>query len=343
MSVDIQLYSKDSERWDAYLAQHEKASFFHLWAYQRVISKTFKHRPYYLVALQGEVIQGLLPLFALKSWLFGRFFVSLPFVDYGGICANDEATTYSLVQAAIRMARQQNIHSIELRHQHPNVLRLQSILNKINLVKPLHFDPEKVWKALNAKVRNQVRKAVNSGLTFESGGPDKLGDFYDVWSRNMRDLGTPAYPISFFQNFLNAFPGRTEVLLVRHGKKPVGAGIAVYFKNIMEIPWASSLREYFSKCPNNLLYWEAMKRACERGCWEFHFGRSSKNSGTYRFKKQWGAQDRQLYYQCWLSEGAKIPDINPQSRRYRFLAALWRRLPIAITNVLGPMIVRGIP
>jgi len=344
MLKEIGLLEKEDEGLlDSCVHRHPQSTFCHQWAYRQVVSHTFGHRSHYLAAWQDGEIRGILPLFAVKSWLFGRFLVSLPFVDYGGICADDEETERALWQEAVRLARQESVQSIELRQRYPRSLSLPVQTHKVNLVLPLSANAEMVWQGLKGKVCNQVRKAKKSGLTFEAGGPEMLADFYRVWSHNMRDLGTPAYPRAFFENFLHAFPDSSEVLLVRHGQKPVGTGIAVYFKVTMEVPWASSLREYFPKCPNNLLYWGAIRRACEQGCQEFHFGRSTMGSGNYRFKKQWGAQDQRLYYQYWLAEGTEMPDLNPHSPRYRLAVALWRRLPIAVANALGPWIVRGIP
>lgn len=342
--MNIRLHiNDDNRRWDGYVTRDKRCSFFHQWAYCQVVARTFGHRPYYLSAWKEDEIHGILPLFSIKSRLFGQFIVSLPFVDYGGICADSEEAEQALLKEAVQIAKQQRIQTIELRHQYHNTLDLLTQLNKVNMALTLDSGAEIMWKRLHAKVRNQVRKARKSGLTFDVGGLEKLEDFYCVWSRNMRDLGTPSYPRVFFKNFLKAFPDSCEILLVKHDKKPVGTGIAVYFKNTMEVPWASSLRKYFSYCPNNLLYWGAIQRACERGCQEFHFGRSTKNSGNYRFKKQWGAKDKLLYYQYWLAEGNQIPDLSPLSLRYKLAVALWRRLPVAVANMLGPSIVRGIP
>lgn len=343
MSVEVRLCETDNGAWDDYVDQVKRASFFHQWAYRQVVAQTFGHWPCYLAAFQGEEIRGLLPLFAVQSWLFSSSLVSLPFVDYGGICAEEAETEQALLQEAVRIARREQIQTIELRHQHPNALALPTKLDKVNLVLPLDPDSESMWKGLDAKVRNQVRKAMKSGLEFEVGGLEKLPSFYQVWSSNMRDLGTPAYPLAFFRHFLEAFSAESEVLLVAHRGQPVGGGIAVYFKDTMEVPWASSLRAYFPYCPNNLLYWEAIKRGCERGCREFHFGRSTKGSGNYRFKKQWGAEDQQLYYQCYSLDGGDMPDLDPRNPKYRLAVALWKRLPVAVANLLGPHIIRGIP
>jgi len=343
MSLEVRLCEVEKREWDDYVSQDNKTCFFHQWAYQDVVARTFRHKAYYLTAWEDGKIRGILPLFAIKSLFFGHFLVSLPFVDYGGICADGEQAEQMLCQEAIRIANQEGVQSIELRHRYPQSLGLAVRRHKVNLILRLTANATTIWQGLKDKVRNQVRKAEKSGLTFETGGLEKLPEFYQVWSKNMRDLGTPAYPQAFFRNFLNTFRDSCEILLVRYGERPVGTGLAVYFKGTMEIPWASSLREYFSKCPNNLLYWEAIKRACEQGCREFHFGRSTKGSGNYKFKEQWGAEDQQLYYQFYLAEGTEIPVLSPHNPKYSLVVALWQRLPLRVANILGPHIIKYIP
>jgi len=44
---------------------------------------------------------------------------------------------------------------------------------------------------LPAKARNQVRKGQKQPFTVHWGGEPLLADFYEVFSRNMRDPGTP--------------------------------------------------------------------------------------------------------------------------------------------------------
>lgn len=342
--MDVRLLeARDSRAWDAFVEQHPQSTFCHKWAYRQVVTRTFGHQPHYLTALHNGQISGILPLFAIRSRLFGRMLVSLPFVDYGGICADGEPAEHELWDHAVGLARREGLDSIELRHSYSGGPGLSVGTHKVSLVLPLPVRADSVWTGLKGKVRNQIRKAIRSGLVAEVGGRELLTDFYSVFSQNMRDLGTPVYPRAFFENFLPSFRDGSEVIVVRLGRRPVGACIAVYFKNTIEVPWASSLREFCFLCPNNLLYWEAIRRGCERGCEEFHFGRSSRGSGSYRFKKQWGAGERNLYYSIWSADGSKLPDLDPKSLRYRPAIALWQRLPLSVANAVGPRIVRGIP
>ena len=138
-------------------------------------------------------------------------------------------------------------------------------------------------------MRNQVRKGEKSGLTVARGGEELLPDFYSVFSRNMRDLGTPVYGAGLFAAALRQFPSDAELFVVRAERTPVAAALLLHGPGVTEVPSASSLRQYNHTCANMLLYWNLLERAVERGQAVFDFGRSTIDGPTYRFKKQWGA------------------------------------------------------
>jgi serine/alanine adding enzyme len=204
-------------------------------------------------------------------------------------------------------------------------------------------DIESQWRAFNAKLRNQIRKAEKSGLQSVLGDLELLDDFYAVFARNMRDLGTPVYPRRFFRNILEAFPETTKIFGVYHERKMIAAGIASWFGDTLEMPWASSISDYKALCPNNMLYWQAIKFAIEKGFRKFDFGRSTPHEGTYNFKKQWGARLVELYWQYLLDGQKEIPDLSPSNPKYQSAIRVRQRLPVSVTKVLGPMIGRNIP
>jgi FemAB-related protein (PEP-CTERM system-associated) len=232
---------------------------------------------------------------------------------------------------------------VELRHTARQLPELSAREHKVSMLLPLQADTTAQWGALDRKVRNQVRKAEGSGLTARLGGADLLPAFYDVFTRNMRDLGTPVYSIAFFREVLNAFPEQARVCVVEAGPVTVAAAITLTHRATLEVPWASSLREYLAQCPNNLLYWQIMQHAIRTGSQTLDFGRSTPNEGTYRFKQQWGAQPHPLYWEYALVGRAAPPDLSPKNPRFESAIAVWKRLPIAVTNRIGPHIVRSIP
>jgi FemAB-related protein (PEP-CTERM system-associated) len=208
---------------------------------------------------------------------------------------------------------------------------------------PLPESVDDLWKSLDRKVRNQVRKAQKEGLVTESGGAGLVKDFYRVFARNMRDLGTPVYSTRLFFETLRAFPDAARVHVVRHQGVPIAGAVSVHFRDTILVPWASALREYRHLCPNMLLYWHMLEGAIEAGARTFDFGRSSVGGGTHQFKQQWGARESILHWEYALLRNGEIPDHGPQSRKFGAAVETWKRLPLWLANRVGPAIVRHIP
>ena len=200
-----------------------------------------------------------------------------------------------------------------------------------------------LFKSFDAKLRSQIRRPTKEGMIARVGGVEELDAFYEVFSTNMRDLGTPVYSKVFFKNILAGFAGMSWVCTVYQGPTAVASGLLLGFKDMLEIPWASSLSAYNRFSPNMLLYWTVLQFACERGFKIFDFGRSTSGEGTYRFKEQWGARPVPLYWYYWLREGGPLPELNPKNQKFRAAIAAWKQLPVAVTRWIGPSIVRNLP
>jgi FemAB-related protein (PEP-CTERM system-associated) len=344
MEIKVQLSNDDSSDWDAYVASHPDSSNYHLHGWRYVIERSFGHKTYYLVARKGDgSICGVLPLAFMKSAIFGKFLVSLPFFNYGGVLADSADVEQMLIEGAGRLMAQLCAAHVELRHRETSIASLPAKQHKVTMILSLESSAEAQWKGFNAKLRNQIRKAEKSGLEAQFGGIELLDGFYEVFTRNMRDLGTPVYAKEFFRNVLNELPEATRIVAVVYEGKTIAAGIATWFRDTIEIPWASSISDYKSMCPNNMLYWEAIKLAIEKGISWFDFGRSTPDEGTFNFKKQWGAKPVQLYWQYLLRDGGRLPELNTKNPKFELAIKVWQRLPLMLTNILGPRIVKNIP
>jgi FemAB-related protein (PEP-CTERM system-associated) len=308
-----------------------------------VIRQAYGHKPLYLQAEDTTGVNGILPAFLIQSWVFGTVVTSMPFLDVGGPCTSSAMHLDALVSHLLQEAASHGAGLVELRCARPLDLPFQASNDKVNLILPLPKDSDRLWSQLDTKVRNQIRKAERSGLSIEYGGNEKLAEFYSIFAQNMRDLGSPVHAIGFFQAILNTFGENASVVLVRNDTQAIGGLIALSYKDVLFVPWASSLRQYFSLCPNMLLYWESLRKACLDRFRLFDFGRSSRHAGTYRFKRQWGAIEQPLF---WYS----IP-IRTHPRKHlsqtdgpgAILAQLWRSLPLRMTKWLGPMIRKSLP
>lgn len=303
-----------------------------------------RHEPYLLVAKTEDRPAGVLPLALVKSWLFGRFLVSLPYVNSAGVVARDEQAAGALIDRAVALADQLDVRYLELRHEHPieHPALGARVATKVHMRLRLPGSTEDLWKSFKPKVRNQIRKGENSRLSVHWGGHEILGDFYSVFARNMRDLGTPVFSRAVFRNILSEFPREAELCLLKADRRPVAAALLVHGDGCTQVPSASSLRRYNPTNANMLMYWHLLCRAIERGQDVFDFGRSSRDSGTFRFKKQWGASPEPAVWQYYVRKG-HVADMRPEGGKYDRMIRLWRRLPVWLTRFLGPPIVRGIP
>lgn len=309
-----------------------------------VLEQGLRQTPYLLEVRHGERTTGWLPLAYVHSLLFGRYLVSLPYLNSNGVLAEDEASRRLLIDRAVQLADELRVRHLELRHEqaieHPALTG--QLTSKVHMRLPLPDFPGPLWESFPAKVRNQVRKGEKSGLAVAWGGVELLPEFYAVFSRNMRDLGTPVYGQRLFAAILRHFPNEAELCVVRAGQEPAAAALLLHGKGVTEVPSASALREYNSICANMLMYWNLLDRAIQRGQGVFDFGRSTVDCGTHKFKKQWGAVAEPAVWQYYVRQGS-AGDLRPDNPRYQRLIRIWQRLPVRLTRWIGPTIVRGIP
>jgi serine/alanine adding enzyme len=334
---------EDAPTWDDFVLNHPQASVYHLSGWRAVCADAFGHECPYLVACEGQQITGVLPLVTLKSRLFGHFMVSLPYFNYGGVLARDDPTRQALLAAASQRAAQAGCSHIELRDTQAMpgwpVRR-----DKVSMWLELPASTDELWQRLGSKLRAQVKKAQSAGPTFSIGGIEMLDAFYRVFATHMRDLGTPVYGKNFFRTVLEQAPGHPEIVIGKTADgETVSAALLLRFNHRMEVPWAATLRKAHATNINMALYWHMLQHACEQRCGVFDFGRSTRDAPTYRFKKQWGAQPKELHWHYWLPDNTPLPGLNPQNPKYQLAIGVWKRLPVWLTKVIGPFIVKNLP
>ncbi|MFH1891808.1 MAG: FemAB family XrtA/PEP-CTERM system-associated protein [Candidatus Zixiibacteriota bacterium] len=342
--VRVVAYAHELENsWAEYVQNTESSNIAHRLEWRYVISESLGHRPRYLVALDDSKVVGILPLFVVTTWWRAKYIVSVPWLDYGGIVADSDDVEILLLDEARRITEEEGAKFLELRSVSAGSVKMEERLDKASFILKLTDNSEDLWKSFNAKLRNQIRKAQKSQLYTEIGGVELLDSFYDVFSRNMRDLGTPVWGKDLFRRILSAFPQSAEIIQVKKDEDVVAGGLILSFKKSQYVPSASSLRSFINLCPNHALYWSVIARACESRFDYFDFGRSSWDSGTFNFKKQWGAEPTQLVWQYHLNKATEVPRISPDNRKYRTVIGLWKKLPLGLANYLGPKLIRNFP
>ena len=343
VGAPIQLGSEfDDAEWTEFVESASGATPAHLIAWRDLIRDVFGYEPVYRIARRDGRICGALPAFVVRSALLGRHIISVPFLNSGGICATDEECRAALVGESWQMLDTRRARHVELRCAYPPPDGMPARQHKVRIVLDLPNTVDELWASLRSEIRNRVRRAEKEGLTVEFGSSDVEG-FYRVFAENMRELGVPAHPRRFFEEVLRRF-GASELVVVKDGPQTIGGAILLSFRDTVEAPWISCSRSHFEKCPNNLLYWEIMRRACEEGFRLFDFGRSSPNTGPAVFKMRWGARAEQLYWHYVLPKGANLPgETGSANPKFRLASALWKRAPRALTDFMGPRLIAHLP
>ena len=334
--------TSDQLRWRAFVERHPDATAYHAWGWKTVFEKTFGWDSYYLVAEKEGEISGVLPLIWQRNWPGTSVLSSMPHLKGGGILADTTEAAECLLAEAKQLALRLNANCLELRHASllEPCMVWPARTDKVTFVLGLEQDEEKMLKALDKKTRNMVRKSMSHGMTAEFDTERSLDEFYRIFCRNMRELGSPAYSKQLFTEIRNAMPKNTHICLVRHQGQVIAGALLFGFRRTIEAIWASSLYKYLDLKPNMFMYWQMFRFASEHGYDSFDFGRCSVDSGTFRFKKQWGAQEMPLYWHQWRPDGAAISQPKAASSAYRLASWIWQRTPLWVTNSLGPHLIK---
>ena len=337
----VEAFTGFSDEWDAFVRCHSGSTHCHLFGWKSVIEETFGHECLFLAGRNTDGhLDGVLPLVRVRSRVFGHYLVSMPFLNYGGPLGSEDAVA-QLTTMASEIARQGSVTVLELRSQQPLNIKLQVSHRKITVLLDLPGDAQQLWDGFKAKLRSQVRRPQKEGVEVRF-GTNQLDGFYRVFSRRMRDLGTPTLPKRFFEVIAHVFPEDVWFGCAYLGDVPVAAGCGFQWADEFEITWAGSVGRYDRIAPNMLLYWSFMERAIRGGLKRFNFGRCTPNGGTHRFKQQWGSRDLQLYwYQQVTRKNVSMP--SPTDARYAWGPKVWSKLPVPIANLLGPRVVRFLP
>ena len=328
-------------RWDAFVLGCPDGTFFHRAGWQRIIRGVLKHQAYFLYAERGGRIEGVLPLAHVKSVIFGNALVSLPFAVYGGVAAESIDAASALEAEAQALGRELSVDYLELRHIQPRHADWPRQDLYVTFRKEIARDVETNMLAIPRKQRAMVRKGIKNGL--QTCIDDNVERFFTLFADNVHRHGTPALSKRYFEALRREFGSDCEVLtVVDANRRPVSSVLSFYFRDEVLPYYAGDDESARELAANDFKYWDLMRRACERGCKVFDYGRSKQGTGSFSFKKNWGFEPTPLHYEYRLYRGDTIPQNNPANPKYRAFIALWRRLPMPLANRLGPFIVRNL-
>lgn len=339
---------EDKSAWDAYVDSSEAAPYCRF-AWKEAVEQAYGHESYYLLAEEGTNIIGILPFFSFRVPFCSKSLISLPYCDVSSVHADNREIRTRLIQESFILAKKLDIKRLEIRSSQANLLgdaifdwHVSVQTEKVRMLLNLPNSSEELWQSFKSKLRSQINKAEKNGLTFSWGNREMLDEFYQVFSRNMHDLGSPVHSKKWIEKIVDCFGENAKMGLVFHNDQPVGCGIILHTKGTVSLPWASTLRKYNHMAPNMLLYWNLLRFAADNNFKTFDFGRSTLNEGTYQFKKQWGATPEPLFwYQASTILNSREAD-DKKSVKREILADLWTKIPFRMANSLGPKVRRYI-
>jgi len=338
------IQSEDFTAWDEYVKKHVSGSAYHRIAWMKAVSNGYKHKCFYWIAKQADgTVVGVLPSALIAPPLSKSSLCALPFCDVGGVLADNDDVYASLLEQALQFCKTQGIPVFDNRSS----IKSETLLDaenlsatKVRMLMPLPENSNELFSGFKSKLRSQIRKAEKNGLTAKTGRSlGYVNEFYQVFTRNMRDLGSPVHSKKWFEQVISYYGEDAIIATIYSGDLVVGAGIVLFNGNSACIPWASTNSDFNRLAPNMLLYWTLLKYVNDRGCNEFDFGRSTIGEGTFKFKRQWGARPEMLNWQKYNNSGQVIEENTVEVSSLRSLVEkTWRKLPVNISEYIGPKI-----
>jgi serine/alanine adding enzyme len=342
----VNVLEAPSSDWDPFVVGFSDSSIYHLSGWTELAREVFGHRPLFVESRDSSgSLMGVLPVIRQRSCLLGNFATSLAFFNYGGVLAADPLVAQQMMIRASEAAEALGCRYLEFRDVQPRPGDWTRRTDKVTLRLELPDTVEALSRRLGSKLRSQVKRAEREGVQCRAGAAALLDDFYAVFAENMRDLGTPVYPKRFFAAILKRFEQYCHLVVIESHGEPWAAAFLVLWRGCAEVPWASCRAKVKPLGANMKLYWELLSQAIGRGCTSFDFGRSTVDSGTYRFKQQWGAQPVPLYWYRWErhTAGHQTSSGKERGNVIQLATAIWQRLPVPIANTLGPLISGALP
>ena len=330
----------EAARIEGFVAE-QGGGVFHRPAWLLAVERGTDQRARGLVAERRGRLTGFLPLTEVHSPIFGRLLASSGFAVEGGALAETEGTALALCRAAEEYALRLSCQAVELRGGAAPAEWDSRADSHCGFVAPLAADDEAQLLAVPRKQRAEVRKGLAAELEITTGSDEgERAAHYAVYAESVRNLGTPVFPRALFDAVLDGLDA--DILTVRHRGVPVASVLSLYHAGAVLPYWGGGTHGARALRANDRMYYELMRHARARGCDSFDFGRSKTGGGAWHFKKNWGFAPQPLRYASWTAPGAAARDADPTSPRHAARIALWKKLPLALANRIGPAIARGL-
>jgi FemAB-related protein (PEP-CTERM system-associated) len=330
----------ESAQLDALVAGHARGTLFHGCGWTRAVQKAFGHAPRTLVAVRDGELVGVLPLMRCRGLLGGVHHVSTPYGVYGGPLGSDEEVEAALVEGALEAARRERVGRLELRSR--EVLAGPGLTPSdlyVTFHKDLPAEPDEVLSTMKKDERRLVRRAGDTHGLQLAEGDWFLPDLARLFLESKQRLGSPGLPVEWFEALRSELPGRVVTHAVRRGSELLAASMCFVDGPDLRMYYigttAEANREYAA---TSFMIAELQRWAIEHGLTGFDLGRSRKDAGAVKFKRNQGFEPRPLHYAYGLVRSKELPSFTPSNPRTKALRETWSRLPGWMTSKLSARI-----
>ncbi|MFC7095843.1 GNAT family N-acetyltransferase [Halobaculum marinum] len=328
------------DAWDQFIERADGPPFA-LWGWGEAAS-VYGHSCRRLVAVDDDGIVAALPLVYVRSRLFGSKLVSPPFGERASVVSADRATESderALLERARTLADDLEVDFVSLRGRDlPELAGFESRRRFVTFSVPV-ADEASIRGAIKDSRERQIRQAGdNSELTYEEGDDlEDLRDYYRLYLRSVRGHGTPPHSFAFYRTLWECYSpeDRLHLGLVRRDGEVIN-GIINLASGSTASQWGV-VTDYDHRDLNggSYLVWKSLQWAAANDLDAYEFGRTREGSGVYMFKKSFGGEKTWYHDLHYFPDGdGDLP--HPDDERYDRLKDVWKRLPIPVTQFVGP-------
>lgn len=288
-------------RWDTFVSSELKSSVFHCKAWLLALHRTYRYEPVaFTTSEPGEALQNAIVFCRVKSWLTGKRLVSLPFSDHCEPLVDSVPQLHTLLGSAQEELAAGGIKYIDIR---PLGLEFTEGVpdGESYFLHVLDLRPsvEELYKKLHGdSIRRKIQRAEREKLELEVGSSESiLADFYKLHVITRQRQQLPPHPLAWFRNVLSCLGEDAQIRIARKDGVAVASIFSVGYKQKMVYKYGCSDAHSHNLGGMQLVFWDLIRKAKERGFVELDFGRSEcSNSGLVTFKDRWGGQRRLMRY-----------------------------------------------
>lgn len=341
--METTLIGEDRQKdWNSYIQENPFSIAWQVFDWYRIVNRHHRVQFLPLAAMNGTRIEGILPLYKLKTLKGGSALISVPYAVAGGILADDPEVRDALLAHATRLMKEQDCTRIILKQYK---IRIEGDLNtdenyynrELNLTQS-ESDLLTQFSEVNREVLDRTEK---DRWTL-SCPTDDINGFYNVLHKYSRDRGVPCVAKGWITDLIDL--GMYSVAQLRNGDGRSAFTMVKKYKDTVSFPFTCATGIGEDHHPIiYMLYWELIRRFKDEGYRIFHSGRIPANDDTDPFRLGWGGVRNGYYYQYYPNTSAKTEFAVRRSPKRKAFETVWKKTPLWITKTVSPFIIRQFP